>query len=199
MKQTIAAFDFDNTITTCDTLLPFLYSLTPPQEKIINSIKLLPTAVGYKCGLVSNHDAKQQVLTAFLKGYPRETLQQQAISFARDKIPLWVKPEAIERIHWHKNQGHQCVIVSAGLEIYLTHWAKTLPFDHVLATRLRFDQPMVSGEMLGRNCFGQEKVNRLLALMGVKENYILYAYGDSRGDKELLALADYPFYRKLPA
>ena len=37
---------------------------------------------------------------------------------------------------------------------------------------------------------------RLRDYLGSTENVQLYVYGDSRGDQEILALADYPFYRK---
>ena len=44
------------------------------------------------------------------------------------------------------------------------------------------------------NCYGQEKVNRFLAEFPDRSEYVLYAYGDSAGDKELLALSDYPTF-----
>ena len=46
---------------------------------------------------------------------------------------------------------------------------------------------------MGKNCWGTEKVRRLQELVGSKEGYVLYAYGDTRGDRELLEYADHPF------
>jgi phosphoserine phosphatase len=40
-----------------------------------------------------------------------------------------------------------------------------------------------------------EKVNRLNSLLGELTEYRLYVYGDSSGDKEMLAIADKPYYR----
>jgi phosphatidylglycerophosphatase C len=53
-----------------------------------------------------------------------------------------------------------------------------------------------TGRLAGLNCWGPEKVRRLIEYAGPKENYLLYAYGDSRGDREMLNLADNPFYRE---
>ena len=44
------------------------------------------------------------------------------------------------------------------------------------------------------NCYGQEKVNRFLQVEPDRKSYVLYAYGDSSGDKEMIALADVGTY-----
>lgn len=46
---------------------------------------------------------------------------------------------------------------------------------------------ILTGRFLSANCYGQEKVNRLLEKEPERDSYILYAYGDSRRDRELLA------------
>ncbi|MCB1149091.1 MAG: HAD-IB family hydrolase, partial [Chlamydiia bacterium] len=56
---------------------------------------------------------------------------------------------------------------------------------------------VLTGKLLGANCRGPEKVRRILETFGPKESYLLYAYGDSAGDREMLALADHPFFRKI--
>ncbi len=48
----------------------------------------------------------------------------------------------------------------------------------------------LTGRFSSRNCYGQEKVNRLLRVEPHRETYRLIAYGDSRGDREMLAFAD---------
>ena len=71
--------------------------------------------------------------------------------------------------------------------------------DRVLCSSLRSDRTgRVSGRLAGKNCYGLEKTRRLLDSLGDRSGYILYAYGDSRGDRELLASADHAFYRTMP-
>jgi phosphatidylglycerophosphatase C len=194
----VAAFDFDKTITHQDTLLPFLLHLHPFHHKAIRLIKLFPTLLLYKMGFMENHAAKEKLLKAFLKNHAYENLEKQAEIFSEHRLSQYIKTDALQRLRWHQGEGHQCILISAGLEIYLKPWAKTMNLE-VSATRLHVHSGRVSGKIDGRNCYGQEKVNRLLERFGPKENFKLYAYGDSAGDKELLALADYPFYRIIPA
>jgi len=195
--QIVAAFDFDKTITTHDTLLPFLLHLHPFHHKSIRLIKLFPTLLLYKMGMMENHDAKENLLKAFLKNHAYNHLEEQAEIFAQSRLPSFVKTDALERVRWHQKEGHQCILISAGLELYLKPWADTIGLD-VSATRLQVQEGRVSGKIEGKNCYGQEKVNRLLDRFGPKSGFELYAYGDSLGDKELLAIADHAFYRKIP-
>jgi HAD superfamily phosphoserine phosphatase-like hydrolase len=86
--------------------------------------------------------------------------------------------------------------VSASIDLYLRPWAERYGFEEILASTLEVDSKgNVTGKLKGKNCCGVEKTKRLTNYLGPKETYQLYAYGDSLGDQELLALADYPFYR----
>ena len=196
-KPVVAAFDFDGTLTRRDTFFPFLLYVAGPLKFSYKILLLLITLTGYALGLIRNDKAKIKVLRCFLANMEMATLQQYALQFAENKLPSLLRSEAIQRLDWHKQQGHRCVVVSASLEIYLRPWASKAGFDDILGSRLEvLDSGRTSGKLLGENCFGPEKMRRLEALLGSRDGYTLYAYGDSRGDKELLSAADYPFYKK---
>ena len=55
----------------------------------------------------------------------------------------------------------------------------------------------MTGNFIGNNCYGQEKVNRLLTSQPDRDEYTLIAFGDSRGDRELLAIADESHFKEL--
>jgi phosphatidylglycerophosphatase C len=60
-----------------------------------------------------------------------------------------------------------------------------------LCTSLDIDERgHCTGRLLGANCRGPEKATRLQTLFGT-EKVELWAYGNSRGDDEMLALADH--------
>jgi phosphatidylglycerophosphatase C len=105
-----------------------------------------------------------------------------------------LRPEMAARVRWHRAEGHRLVIVSASLAVYLRPLADTLGFDHVIAVELESDPSgRLTGELLGPNVRGPEKARRLRAWM--PENSVLrWAYGDSSGDDELLAIADHPVW-----
>lgn len=197
-KPVVAAFDFDGTLTHRDTLLPFLLYVFGPFRCLVNSVYLLPILAGYAFGFIRNDIAKTKVLRRFLAKMDFSELQIYARNFAELKLPTLLRSDAMERLHWHKQQGHRCILVSASLEIYLRPWASQAGFSDILGSRLETgsDSQRISGNLLGKNCFGPEKLRRLENLLGNRDDYILYAYGDSRGDKELLSAADYPFFRK---
>jgi phosphatidylglycerophosphatase C len=196
-KPVVAAFDFDGTLTRRDTLFPFLLHVAGPVKFSFKVMLLLPALAGYALGFIRNDIAKVKVLRCFLANMEMTTLQQHALQFAEHKLPALLRSVAMQRLAWHRQQGHRCVVVSASLELYLQPWASKAGFDDILGSRLEpLEGERTSGKLLGENCFGPEKMRRLEALLGPREGYTLYAYGDSRGDKELLSAADFPFYRK---
>lgn len=196
-KPVVAVFDFDGTLTHRDTLFPFLLHVAGPLKFVLKFISLLPTLTAYALKLMRNDIAKIRVLHRFLANMDLAMVNQHAQQFAEKILPTLLRSEAMQRFEWHKQQGHRCVIVSASLENYLQPWASKVGFDDILGSRLEIQADGTSsGRLLGENCFGPEKVHRLTNLLGQLDHYTLYAYGDSRGDKELLSVADYPFYRK---
>ncbi len=199
-KPIVAAFDFDGTLTRRDTLLPFLLHTLGAAAVARHAVLLAPTLVGYGLGLIRNDVAKERVLSRCLTGMEMDWLRQQGEQFAAGVLPGLLRHEAMQRLQWHHRQRHRCVVISASLDLYVQPWAREAGFDDVIATRLETTEGgRFSGRFSGGNCFGAEKVRRLEALLGAKDGYTLYAYGDSRGDRELLALADHAFFRTMPA
>jgi phosphatidylglycerophosphatase C len=198
-KPVVAAFDFDGTLTRRDTLLPFLRYLLGDVQVAHQALALFSTLVGYRLGLIDNGIAKERVFIQCLGGIRMKELQQQGERFAMYVLPGLLNHDAIQRLEWHKQQGHRCIVISASMELYVQPWAIKAGFDDVIATRLGMrEDGCVTGKLSGKNCFGIEKVRRLEALLGKRENYTLYAYGDSQGDNELLASANFPYYRDIP-
>ncbi|MFA5171173.1 MAG: HAD-IB family hydrolase [Sulfuriferula sp.] len=197
-KPIVAAFDFDGTLTHGDSFLPFLRYLAGNVRYTQSMLVLSPVLLGYALKLVKNHHAKDRVLAQFFTGQDVQHIQQCARDFARHQLPQRINPKALARLRWHQQQGHRCVIVSASLECYLRPWAASVGVDDVIGSRLGIVGDVYTGELALPNCYGAEKSRRLHALLGEREAYTLYAYGDSKGDKELLAMADYTYYRKMP-
>lgn len=197
-KPIIAAFDFDGTLTYHDSLLPFLRFVAGTPLTLWNLFLETPRFVGYLLGLSSRQEIKEALMTRFLKGMPQNAIEKLAKNYASTILPTMLRPGALERIQWHKNQGHRCLLISANLDLYLLPWGQSMGFDEVIASRVAYSSDhLITGRLDGLNCRGQEKVRRLIEKEGPKENYLLYAYGDSSGDFELLELADVSFYRKL--
>jgi len=89
--------------------------------------------------------------------------------------------------------GHaEVLIVSASID----YWVQPFfPEVKVVGTQVEVEDGCLTGRFLTKNCYGQEKVNRILALYPHRNEYELIAFGDSAGDKELLAFADEAHYK----
>lgn len=188
----IAAFDFDGTLTYRDTLVPFLRFSFGNWVALKKFTALLPRLAGFPLGWISRQDAKELILTSFLKGMSIGKVNALGKEFAEKKLSSLIRSDTYQKLKWHQKQGHICVLISANLSFYLETWGKQEGFSTVLASSLQTENQLVTGKLKGKNCWGEEKVRRLQDAFGPKTGYTLYAYGDSRGDKELLELADYP-------
>ena len=96
-------------------------------------------------------------------------------------------------------------IVSASIDNWVRPFfyqltAHSVSDFRVIGTKVEADSNgRLTGRFLTNNCYGPEKVRRVLAeypqLAAQRSSYVVEAYGDSRGDKEMLAFADNAFYR----
>ena len=161
----IAIFDFDGTIISRDSLPDFLIQACGRKAFLLRLPWIILLKGAALTGILSTHRAKELVITSFLRGMKTEDFQQACLEYA-SCIPAFVYPAALEEIRRHQE--------GTGLEVR----EQTLPG--------RFSTP---------NCKGGEKVRRLRRLYPDFASETLHVYGDSSGDKELLALADVPHYK----
>ncbi len=195
-KKTAVFFDFDGTLVKGNSLPRFMWFCTPLHKFIPKVFFLLPVMTKYFLKTIDNHTAKEKLFTIFFAGANKEEFMENAGLFSRNIIPVLVREEALRRLRWHQEQRHLCILISASIEEYLISWAESMGFSKVLATRLAIgDNGSISGKFAGRNCEGFEKVRRAEEYLGNFNRYEIYVYGDSRGDKDLLRIADHPYYR----
>lgn len=195
-SSTVAVFDFDNTLTDRDSLLPFLFYVQGFWKTIFLLITLIPHFIRYVIGNLPRQQMKEKILRRFIGGKSLVEVKALGQKYVDQQLDRYLKPEALKRLAWHLSQGHRCLLVSASLEFYLIPWAKKHGFENVLASRLEITSDgYVTGNLVGLNCWGPEKERRLLAYFGSLKPDHIYAYGDSRGDQEMLQWAHYPFYR----
>lgn len=195
-KETIAVFDFDGTITRKDTLLLFIKFSKGKRLFIFGFTLFLPLIVAMKLKLYPNWRAKQSLFSFFYKGISLQEFNDMAdkFSFEIDKI---IRPKAMEALKLHKKNGDMVIIISASIENWIKPWADKLGVDMVLATQIDINKNrLLTGKFLSKNCYGQEKVNRLLEVFPNRNDYSLITYGDSQGDKEIIEISDKGYYNK---
>ena len=194
-KPTVAVFDFDGTITYADSFVPFLREASGRAIFVIKLILLGPILICGAFGFIGRKRLKEHLIRSFLSGKTITTLQIIGERFCANRLQCLLNPVALQRINWHRQQGHRLILLSASPEVYLTIWAAKNGIFEVIATRLQISGENITGYIDGENCRGPEKVKRLEAHLGHLDQYVLYAYGDSPADLELLQHVSHPFYR----
>ena len=195
MKK-IYAFDFDGTLTTKDTLLEFIRFAKGSGLMYAGFLLFSPLLILMKLHLYPNWKAKQKIFSWFFKGMKINEFDLLCRTFAQQNQHL-LRPDGKEKVRKILEEDDITVLV---ISASIDNWVRPF-FDEfsenirVIGTQIEIKTDRVTGRFTTKNCYGQEKVNRLKALYPQRETYELIAFGDSRGDKELLAYADKGFYK----
>jgi phosphatidylglycerophosphatase C len=188
----VAAFDFDGTLSTRDNLAPFLRRLVGTRRLALALLRISPKLVAGALEDLRRDPAKVALMRRLFTGADPDAVGRCAEAFATDVVAHHLRPETLERVEWHRRQGHALVIVSASLAAYLRPIGERLGFDAVLATDLeRGPDGRLTGELAGANVRRAEKARRLDAWLEGRPAFV-WAYGDSRGDRELFERSDRP-------
>ncbi|PAF53548.1 hypothetical protein BKH42_05595 [Helicobacter sp. 13S00482-2] len=187
MRENIAFFDFDGTMTHKDSLFLFVRFLVGKRGFYWGIFIHLYILLGYLMGILKNSYAKERLSGYFFKGYESKEFLDKCEKFL-PILKTTLKESALKKIYWHKKQGHKVVLVSASFEEYLRPLCEELKID-CIGTILEITNGRLSGKFASLNCYGKEKVNRIQSKYVLKDYTQIYAYGDSEGDKEMLELA----------
>lgn len=193
-QKIYAIFDFNGTMTCKHTTPSFLVHVIGFTFYFWVVI-LLPFLLLYLLGILSSDRLHKFFVRLCLKGYTKETLFAKGLSY-HDDINQCLNQHAVSKFYWHKRQGHCCILATSAYDIYVKSWGDAYGFDRVLCTEIEFDDHgIATGRIKGHSCDGIYKLKKIMPLVD-KAHAVVYAYGDSRGDKEMLTFADHPYYKK---
>ncbi len=194
----VAAFDLDGTLTEGSSVFPWLRYIAGSREVFRAALPLMiPLTIGaIRSGRWAD-SAKERLFHKLLVGRDLAEVTVASRAFALEHLDHQGRPKVLARLEWHREQGHDIVIVSASPQIYVDVITEALRATRGLGTRLAVDaRSKLSGSFLGKNCRGREKMRRLsewIELRGYPSDPVIYAYGNSRGDRRMLGGATYPF------
>jgi phosphatidylglycerophosphatase C len=184
----LALFDFDGTLSSKDSLGEFLKYASSKNSYFLNMARFLPYFALWQLRIISNSKAKERLFSLFFKGVNEEIFKQKAEEFSLQKLDTIINEERLQILREHQAKGDRVVIVSASMECWLAPWCKREGIE-LLSTRLEFTKGVFSGYFATKNCHGTEKARRIQEHLDIKQYETIYAYGDSSGDNEMLALA----------
>lgn len=212
--MTIHAFDFDGTLTRRDTLIEFIRYVKGNKEFLIGFLKHLHLLIMMKLGIMPNWKTKRIIFQYFFGGMTLEKFNEYCEKFAKEKASL-LRKKGMVAVNKAVMDGDQVVIISASIENWVTPFfthpqplpkggesgaptpnTQLPPPIKIIGTKIQVVDGKLTGRFLTKNCYGEEKVRRLLEQYPDRKEYKLVAYGDSRGDHALLDFADEGHYRE---
>lgn len=195
-KPVIVAFDFDGTLSRGTSGRRFLQFLLGPRDYARLMAPRLVSALRYYLRW-GDEAALAGFNRAAFRGREAAAVAEAAERYRHEVLPRYLIDDSLDRLRAHQSLGHRCVIVSRGYEVYLRPWARSIGVEDVIATRLVVGPDgRLTGEMPEPSCDGPRKRLGLEALLGARDQYLLHAYGDSRGDHAMLASADRAWIRR---
>ena len=190
----LALFDFDGTITDGDTFSPFLRFAVRPSRIALGGVLAIPCVVAYRLGLISAARARPIVARVGFQGERADAVRAIGRQYAAEVLPRGLRAQALDRIQWHQHQGDTVVVVSASLDVYLAPWCEAMGVQ-CICTELEDRNGRLTGHYRHGDCSGRAKAQRIREQYDLSQYSVIYAYGDTSEDQEMLDLAHRKFYR----
>lgn len=181
-------FDFDGTLTYKDTM--FLYLKFYNSMKFyVQFVKHIPLFVLLELKLADAEKVKKSFISSILKGERRTKIEKKSQSFFEKYQDEIFRVNALEFINNIDRTQTESYIVSASLDIWVKPFAEKLEMK-LLSTRAEFKNDIFTGNFVGKNCNGPEKVKRIIETVNERKFDKIIAFGDTSGDREMLSWAD---------
>lgn len=193
-KARIAAYDFDGTLIRGDSFIDFAIMAVGRRRLLAAMAAEAPRLAAWKLGLLRGGDVKERLFGRLYRGMEAVDFCRLGESYAL-RAALRERADVVAGLCGRIVAGERVFIVTASVTDWVRPWAARIsPAITVIGTGAATDP---SGRLTGRfstpNCRGAEKVRRLKEALDLpRASYTLTAFGDSSGDNELLAFADYP-------
>lgn len=184
----LALFDFDHTITDRDSYAGFLRRIATPDALKQARWKIGPWLLAYRATLVSAEALRRRVTRLAFAGRDAGEVGRLAQTYAEEALPAMLRPEMMQRIAWHQAQGHEVAVVSASLDAYLRTWCERHGITGLICNALAAKEGRLTGEYAGGE-IGMRKAALIHQHHDLSRYHRIHAYGDSREDRPILALA----------
>ena len=194
MKKTLALFDFDGTITVIDSTFSFYRFLYESRVFFLFNHYLLcfHYVLLNRLNLISYLTLKEKRLDIHTSKFNESEILKLSEEHYKKCFFNILNSKAIDRINWHKNQGHEVWVISASYDFLLQKWSAENGLN-LITNKTSIDH--FTRRINGRDVNYESKVEYLKLKVDLKSYSEIYAYGDSEGDKAMLDIANFKFYK----
>ncbi|WP_336690719.1 MULTISPECIES: HAD family hydrolase [unclassified Chryseobacterium] len=192
MKK-LYCFDFDGTLTYKDTMFMYLKFYDSTRFRL-QFLKHIPLFVLLKLKLADTEKVKKSFIGSILKGQTQEKIEKKSRQFFEHYYPKIVRENALDFIQNIDHNNTRSLLVTASLDIWAKPFAEAFKMQ-LVSTRAEFRNGVFTGNFVGRNCNGNEKLIRIQQEISNHKYDKIIAFGDTSGDKPMLNWANEGHYQ----
>lgn len=190
-SKTLALFDFDGTLYLHDSFTGFIFYALRKRHILKRGMQILPWIQAYYLKLYPAHRMRPKLYASMFKNSDAEEILKLAQDYAQQLI-FKLNPKLLEQLIQHQELGHEVVLVSASLDLYLKPVCSYLNID-LICSEVEIKAGKMTGFYQTADCSNQQKKIRILEKYNLKDYAEIYAYGNSDEDEEMLSLATYSY------
>lgn len=184
-----ALFDFDGTITSKDTTVSLLLALLKLRPwRSIGLIWFLLRML-MASDSVSKQRQKNRAIGYLIKDLSEMRLVRALMDF-RKKVEFFYRPSVIAAVDQATQEGCTVLVVTASPSFAISNCLRDFPVT-VIGTEFETKENIYTGLLKSKNCYGQEKVNRIYewAISNKISLSVEYAWSDHYSDLDMLNLS----------
>lgn len=193
-KQILSVFDFDGTLTYHDSFIPFLKFAFGRRQFTAKILRLVGPSLRCFRRKLTRDELKEVLITTFLAGRDEKWLQGKAEAYCQQYWEKLMRPAGLLAVAAELASGAEVTLCSASPMQVLRPFAEKLGVK-LIGTQLESVDGVLTGRIVGHNCRCIHKIKRLESVYGPLSQYHLRAWGDTRGDYEMLATASDAYWR----
>lgn len=188
--QELCIFDFDGTLTRKDTFVEFSLFVFGKRKTYSTLILFSPLLIGMKFHIINNGWLKQKIFSFLYRGMPYQLFKEKGQLFA-NQISTFENKYVISKLKEIQSNKTTIIVISASIYEWVEPWCKKNNIDIIICTNVEVKNNLLTGRFSTPNCYGPEKLVRLIKEIGNIKKYHITVYGDSNGDRELFNNANY--------
>ncbi len=131
-----------------------------------------------------------------LRGWPLAEAQALFERLADEQVALNLRPDVLDRLVWHREQGHLVALVSGTFAPLLEVIARRLGVEHAIGTPLEVRDGRYTGRILRPLCQGEGKPERVQIYLAAQDVEVDWAashgYADRDADIPMLSMVGQP-------
>lgn len=185
--KTLALFDFDGTLYPHDSFTGFIFYALRKRHIVKRGIQILPWIQAYYLKLYPAHRMRPKLYASMFKDSDAEEILGLAQDYAQ-QLTVKLDPKLLEQLRLHQQLGHDVVLVSASLDLYLRPLCAHLNID-LLCSEVEIQAGKMTGFYQTADCSNEHKKVRVLEKYPLENYAHIYAYGNSPEDQAMLSLA----------